>query len=46
MPGSNSLSSIQDMVVLMLENRSFGQMLGFLYAGNGTCPRPGRPTTD
>ena len=34
MPG-NQLSAIQHIVHLMLENRSFDHMLGFLYAGSG-----------
>ena len=32
---SNSLSSIEHVVLLMLENRSFDHMLGFLYADAG-----------
>jgi phospholipase C len=32
---ANVLSSINHIVTLMLENRSFDQMLGFLYATNG-----------
>lgn len=32
-PGTN-LSTIQHVVVLMLENRSFDHMLGFLYSGS------------
>ena len=43
MPGSNSLSSIQHIVVLMLENRSFDHMLGFLYTGNGNVSPAGQP---
>src|SRR6202046_2402785 len=43
MPGSNSLSSIQHIVVLMLENRSFDHMLGFLYTGNGNVSPLGQP---
>ena len=35
MPGNN-LSAIEHVVVLMLENRSFDHMLGFLYPGNVT----------
>ncbi|HWT96261.1 MAG TPA: alkaline phosphatase family protein [Terriglobales bacterium] len=34
-PASNQLDKIEHLVVLMLENRSFDQMLGFLYADNG-----------
>src|SRR3984957_5729438 len=43
MPGSNSLSSIQHIVVLMQENRAFDHMLGFLYAGSGNVSPPGQP---
>ena len=43
MPGSNSLSSIQHVVVLMLENRSFDHMLGFLYTGSGNVSPAGQP---
>src|SRR5580704_8402998 len=43
MPGSNGLSSIQHIVVLMLENRSFDHMLGFLYAGSGNVSPAGQP---
>jgi phospholipase C len=43
MPGSNSLSSIQHIVVLMLENRSFDHMLGFLYTGSGNVSPAGQP---
>jgi phospholipase C len=43
MPGSNSLSSIQHIVVLMLENRSFDHMLGFLYSGSGNVSPAGQP---
>jgi phospholipase C len=32
---ANQLSAIQHVVQLMLENRSFDQMLGFLYASDG-----------
>jgi len=32
---ANLRSKIDHVVVLMLENRSFDHMLGFLYAGNG-----------
>ena len=35
MPNGNMLSSIEHVVVLMLENRSFDHMLGFLYADTG-----------
>ena len=40
-PG-NSLSSIQHIVVLMLENRSFDHMLGLLYAGSGNVSPTGQ----
>ena len=43
MPGSNGLSSIQHIVVLMLENRSFDHMLGFLYTGSGNVSPAGQP---
>jgi phospholipase C len=43
MPGSSSLSSIQHIVVLMLENRSFDHMLGFLYTGSGNVSPAGQP---
>ena len=35
MPSGNMLSSVEHVVVLMLENRSFDHMLGFLYADSG-----------
>jgi phospholipase C len=31
---ANQLASIKHIVLLMMENRSFDQMLGFLYPGN------------
>jgi phospholipase C len=34
MTNGNSLASVDQVVVLMLENRSFDHMLGFLYPGN------------
>ncbi len=34
MTNGNSLASVDHVVVLMLENRSFDHMLGFLYPGN------------
>ena len=37
------LSSIQNIVVLMLENRSFDHMLGFLYTANGNVSPAGQP---
>jgi phospholipase C len=41
-PGTN-LSTIQHVVVLMLENRSFDHMLGFLYSGSGNVSPAGHP---
>ncbi len=32
---SNQLQSVKHIVQLMLENRSFDQMLGFLYTAGG-----------
>ena len=32
---ANQLGAIKHIVQLMLENRSFDQMLGFLYTDNG-----------
>ena len=43
MPGENSLSAVQHVVVLMLENRSFDHMLGFLYTGAGNVSLAGQP---
>src|SRR5262245_56942900 len=40
---SNLLSRIQHIVVLMLENRSFDSMLGFLYADLGNKSPSGQP---
>jgi len=40
---SNALSKIQHIVVLMLENRSFDMMLGFLYADEGNKSPSGQP---
>ena len=39
----NQLSSIKHVVQLMLENRSFDQMLGFLYEANGNKSAAGQP---
>lgn len=39
----NQLSSINHIVVLMLENRSFDHMLGFLYSDNGNVSPTGQP---
>jgi len=43
MPSGNQLSNIQHIVVLMLENRSFDHMLGFLYADQGNKSSTGQP---
>ena len=40
---STQLSSIQHIVTLMLENRSFDNMLGFLYADQGNKSPTGQP---
>jgi phospholipase C len=40
---NNPLSSITNIVVLMLENRSFDHMLGFLYEANGNVSPAGHP---
>lgn len=40
---ANQLSSIKHIVQLMLENRSFDQMLGFLYADSGNKSATGAP---
>ena len=42
MPG-NQLPSVQYIVQLMLENRSFDHMLGFLYSGAGNVSPAGQP---
>lgn len=39
----HSLSAIKHIVVLMLENRSFDHMLGYLYADNGNVSAAGQP---
>jgi phospholipase C len=39
----NQLPSINHIVQLMLENRSFDHMLGFLYAGTGNVSPTGQP---
>ena len=39
---TSPLLTINNIVVLMLENRSFDHMLGFLYAANGNVS----PTAD
>lgn len=43
MPGSNQLNSIEHVVLLMLENRSFDHMLGFLYTDSGNRSPKGDP---
>ncbi len=40
---ANQLSQVKHIVQLMLENRSFDQMLGFLYADNGNRSPLGHP---
>ncbi len=40
---NNQLSSIDNIVVLMLENRSFDHMLGLLYSANGNVSPTGQP---
>src|SRR3984885_1168048 len=40
---TSPLNSINNVVVLMLENRSFDHMLGFLYAANGNVSPTGAP---
>jgi phospholipase C len=40
---ATAFSSTQHVVVLMLENRSFDQMLGFLYADQGNRSPTGQP---
>src|SRR6266567_3826158 len=42
MPGSG-LSAIEHVVVLMLENRSFDHMLGFLYSAEGNVSPTRQP---
>lgn len=39
----NQLPSVQYIVQLMLENRSFDHMLGFLYSGSGNVSPAGQP---
>ena len=39
----NQLPSVNHIVQLMLENRSFDHMLGFLYAGAGNISPAGHP---
>jgi phospholipase C len=40
---ANQLPAIKHIVQLMLENRSFDQMLGFLYQGSGNKSATGQP---
>src|SRR5712692_10580310 len=40
---AGDLSSVEHVVVLMLENRSFDHMLGFLYADQGNITPGGQP---
>jgi phospholipase C len=42
MSNGNSLSSVEHIVVLMLENRSFDHMLGFLYTDQGNVSPAGQ----
>jgi phospholipase C len=42
-PGGTNLSAIQHVVVLMLENRSFDHMLGFLYTNANNVSPAGHP---
>jgi phospholipase C len=39
----NGLAAIENIVVLMLENRSFDHMLGYLYASTGNASPSGQP---
>jgi phospholipase C len=43
MVAESGLSSVEHIVVLMLENRSFDHMLGFLYTGQGNVSPSGQP---
>jgi phospholipase C len=43
MPDESSLSSVEHIVVLMLENRSFDHMLGFLYTDQANISDAGQP---
>ena len=38
-----NLAAVNHIVVLMLENRSFDHMLGYLYAGSGNVSPSGQP---
>ncbi len=43
MAGETGLAAVNHVVVLMLENRSFDHMLGFLYASEGNVSPSGQP---
>jgi phospholipase C len=43
MANGNGLASVEHVVVLMLENRSFDHMLGFLYTDAGNVSPSGQP---
>ena len=43
MSAGSGLASVNHIVVLMLENRSFDHMLGFLYTGQGNTSPAGQP---
>jgi phospholipase C len=43
MTAENNLAAINHVVVLMLENRSFDHMLGFLYTSEGNVSPTGQP---
>jgi phospholipase C len=43
MANGNGLSEVQHVVVLMLENRSFDHMLGYLYSAEGNATPAGQP---
>jgi phospholipase C len=43
MANGNQLGQVQHVVVLMLENRSFDHMLGYLYADSGNVSPAGQP---
>ena len=43
MAAGGDLAAVNHIVVLMLENRSFDHMLGYLYAGSGNVSPTGQP---
>ena len=43
MAAGSNLAAVNHIVVLMLENRSFDHMLGYLYAGSGNLSPSGQP---